>query len=285
MEEVDELSPLLDEEPTSARKVEGTADETTPWGATGVQANWRAEGTQMNPSKMAQNPRTITLHEIYAFVLATDELLDDAPRLANRLTQKAGQALAWKRNEATMRGNGVGQPLGWLDGSNGALITIPKESGQAADTINAQNVLNMWARHAVVMGDQPRWITNRNTVPQLATMTIGDQPMWQPPNGLAAAPGGFLMGAPVMYSDLASTLGDFGDLQLISGKGYHSLRRDAGPTMASSIHLFFDYAIEAFRWMTRFGGQPHLSAPIEPPAYAGGAGNSRSHFVVLGERA
>lgn len=283
MEGVDEFGPIVDEEPTAARRVGMLANEETPWGASGVQANWRSEGTQMSPSKMDDDDRSVALHEIYAFILATGELLDDAPRMASRLTTRAGQALAWKKNSAMMRGTGSGQPLGWLN--SGALITVAKEAGQSADTIVAANVLNMFTRLAVVPGDSPRWLANRNIIPQLATMTIGDQPVWMPPSGLAAAPGGFLLGLPVMLTEHASTLGDLGDIQLMSGRGYYSLRRDGGPQFASSIHLFFDYNIEAFRWMTRFGGQPHLSAPIEAPTEGGGAANSKSHFVALAERA
>lgn len=80
-------------------------------------------------------------------------------------------------------------------------------------------------------------------------------------------------------------MGDKGDLHLISPRGYYSVVRDAGPQLATSIHLYFDYNIEAFRWTTRFGGQPHLSAPINAPTEGGGAANSKSHFITLAERA
>lgn len=112
-------------------------------------------------------------------------------------------------------------------------------------------------------------------------MTVGDRPIWMPPNGLADAPGGMLLGLPVMLSEHARTLGDKGDLQLISPKGYYALKRESGPKFAQSMHLYFDYAIEAFRWTFRFGGQPHLSKPVDP---ANGAA-TKSHFVALAERA
>jgi len=98
MERSDELGPLVDEETTSRREVKMLADEDTPWSSTGVQANWRAEGTQMSASKLTTQDRSVYLHEIYAFVLATGELLEDAPRMAGRLTRRAGEALSWKKN-------------------------------------------------------------------------------------------------------------------------------------------------------------------------------------------
>lgn len=277
--ELDEFGPLVDEEPTDAREVKMNADESTPWGSSGIIARWRNEGGQMDPSKLNTDPRTVGVHQLYAFVLATEELLEDSPRLEARLTRKAGQAIAWKKNDAMVYGTGVGQPLGWFNSQ--APVTVPKEGSQAADTIVALNAINMFSRLLWIPGDMPFWIANSDTLPQLMTMTVGDKPIWMPPNGLVDAPGGFLLGRPVKLSEHAKTLGDKGDLQLISPKGYYSLRRESAPRFAQSMHLYFDYATEAFRWTFRFGGQPHLSTPVTP---ANGSG-TKSHFVMLAERA
>lgn len=269
----------VDIEPTSSRQVDWIADESTPWGATGVQAYWRGEGAQMSASKQATKGRSLALHELYAFVLATDELLEDAPRLNNRLTNKAAQAISWKASDAFMWGTGAGQPLGFMNA--GSLVTVAKESGQGADTLDDQNVLKMYSRLLVAPGDRPFWLANRDVVPQLAVLQIGDQPVWMPPNGLIDAPGGMLLGYPVRFSEHAKTLGDLGDLVLGSFKGYYAARRTAGAQFAQSMHLFFDYGINAFRWTFRLGGQPHLSAAVS----AANGANSKSHFVALAERA
>lgn len=275
----DEFGPLIDEEPTSAREVKLGADETTPWGSSGIQAYWRSEGTQMTASKLSDTGRSVPLHELYTLALASEELLEDAPRLRNRLTTKAAQAIAWKKNSAIVEGTGVGQPLGWMNSA--ALVTVAKESGQSADTINATNVIKMYSRLKMIPGDRPFWLVNQNCLPQLMTMTIGDKPVWVPPTGLDAAPGGFLLGLPVRLSEFASTLGDLGDIQLISPRGYYGARRTTGVKFASSIHLYFDYATEAFRWTFRYGGQPHLSAAVTPNKGAA----TQSHFITLAERA
>lgn len=277
--EMDDIMTDVDLEPTSARQVEYTADETTPWGSTGVQANWRAEGSQMQASKMGTKGRSMTLHELYAFVLATEELLEDAPRLNNRLTVKSAQAINWKIGDSIIYGDGAGKPLGWF--RSPASISVAKENDQPADTIVPQNVLKMYARLLVAPGDSPYWLANRDTVPQLAVMKLGDNPVWMPPNGLISAPGGILLGYPVRFSEHAQTLGDKGDLQLISPKGYYAARRTEGVQFASSMHLYFDYNIQAFRWTFRFGGQPHLSAPVQPAH----GNNTKSYFVTLEERA
>lgn len=279
MHDLDGIFDRTDVEPTTRRTVEFAADETTPWGSTGVQAYWRAEGSTLTESKLDTQGRTVTLHELYGFVTATDELLEDSPRVESRLTRKTAEAISWKRDSAVVYGTGAGQPLGWFN--SGALVTVDKVSGQAADTILAENVLDMYSRLLVVPGDQPFWLANRDTVRQLAMLKIGDMPVWMPPSGLMAAPGGSMLGYPVLFSEHAKTVGDKGDIQLVSAKGYYALRREQGPKFASSMHLLFDQAKTAFRWTFRLGGQPHLSAPISP---ANGS-NTKSHFVALQARA
>lgn len=233
----------------------------------------------MSPTKLVTDPRSVPLHELYVLALATEEMRDDAPRLADRITRKAALALQWKISDSIVYGTGAGQPLGWFNSP--ARVSVAKESGQAADTIVADNVLKMASRLLVMPGDRPVWLANRDTLPELATMTIGDQPAWIGAGMLQNAPGGQLLGYPVIFTEHAKTVGDQGDLQLVNPRGYYAARRTASPQFASSIHLFFDYAVETFRWMFRFGGQPYLSAPMSP---ANGA-SSKSHFVVLDARA
>ncbi|MEP3633690.1 MAG: phage major capsid protein [Shimia thalassica] len=279
VEGFDEFGPLIDEEPTAKREVKMLADETTPWGSAGIVAHWRAEGSKMDPSKIPGQERNVPLHELYTLALATEELLEDAPRLSNRLGRKAAQAIAFRKNEAIVQGTGVGQPLGWTKSK--ALIVVAKESGQEASSLLAKNIVKMFSRLTRIPGDKPFWLINQDVLPELMFMTIGDKPVWTPPNGLTDAPGGFLLGLPIRFSEFAETLGAQGDVQLISPKGYYGARRSTGIKAATSIHLYFDYNIQAFRWVFRYGGQPHLSKPISPNKGTA----TRSHFVTLGARA
>ena len=267
-------------EPTSGNSVGIIKDETTPWGASGVQAEWRAEGTQMAASKAAVTPAIMQLHELYAFVLATQEVLDDAPRLQNRITVQAANAIRWKAFEAVVTGDGNGKPLGFMN--SGAMVTVGKEAGQAADTINVPNVLKMYSR-LLRQGGRPMWLANSDTLPQLGQLTIGNVPAWLPLNQpLAGAPdGGVFLGRPMIFNEHSSTLGDVGDIMAVDLSGYAlATKSGGGIDFASSIHLFFDYNISAFRWIFRLGGQPYLSKPIAP---AKGAA-TKSHFVALEAR-
>ncbi|TIN82640.1 phage major capsid protein [Mesorhizobium sp.] len=267
-------------EPTMGNSVGIAKDETTPWGASGVQAYWRAEGTQMVASKAALTPTMLQLHELYAFVLATQEVLDDAPRLQNRITVQAANAIRWKAFEAVVTGDGNGKPLGFMN--SGALVTVSKESGQAADTINVANVLKMYSR-LLRMGGRPMWLANSDTLPQLGQLTIGNVPAWLPLNQpLQGSPdGGVFLGRTLNFNEHCATLGDLGDIVAVDLSGYAlATKAGGGVDFAASIHLFFDYNISAFRWIFRLGGQPYLSRPVSP---AKGSA-TKSHFVALEAR-
>lgn len=275
-----DLLGMVTPEPTNSNAISVPKDETTPWGAAGVQALWRAEAGQMSASVAQTKNEMVQLHELYAFVLATDEILSDAPRLQNRLTNKAAAAIRWKASDAIMWGDGNGKPLGFMNAPS--LVTVSKENAQAADTFAVQNILKMSSR-VLRMGGRPIWLGNSDIEPQLASLTIGNIPFFLPNNqpGVASPYEGTIRGKPAMFTEHCATLGDVGDLVVADLSGYlAATKQGGGIDFAASIHLFFDYGIQAFRWTFRLGGQPYLSAPVAP---ARGT-NTKSHFVTLEAR-
>lgn len=266
-------------EPTNSNVVMVTKDETTPWGSTGITAAWAAEKAQLTADKMTLKQNQLSLHKLFCFLLASDELLSDAPRLANRLAAGAARAIRWKLMDSIIYGTGAGQPYGYF--ASPALATVTKESGQSADTIVAANVLKMLASLIISDDSMPIWIANNDTLPQLGTMTVGDQPAFIPNNqGITGGLAGFLLGYPIFWSQHAKTLGDKGDIQLVDPMGYYAAQKTGGIRAASSMHLYFDYDLTAFRWTIRVAGQPFLSSTITP----NNGSLSRSHFVVLEAR-
>lgn len=272
----DPVMDLIDPSPTASNRVVGLGDETTPWGNSGIVAAWRSEGEQMLPSRMALTPRETKLNELYAFVLATEELLEDAPRIATLLTSHAASAIRWKAADAFMYGDGIEKPLGWM--SSPALIAIAKEGGQQAASIVPMNVAKMWAR--MIMPSQASWLVNSDIMPTLMSMEDqGGRPLWF--GNYQESPGGVLLGRPVVFNEHSRSVGQLGDIQFVNPNGYEAFRKQNGVSFADSIHLYFDYNIRAFRWVFRIGGQPALSKPVVPA----NGGSTKSHFVALSERA
>ena len=268
---------LFNLEPTSVNMVPIITDETTAYGASGVQASWESEGNQLTPSRLATNTDFVQVHKLYAFVTATEELIADAPRLANRITTKAAAAIQYRASDSLLNGNGTGRPLGILNA--GALVTQAIEAGQTAATINTPNVSKMYSRLLEEGGGNGSfWLGNRDIFPQLPALVVGQQPVWQ--QNFREAPGGALFGLPLYFFEGCQTLGTAGDFFLINPSGYAGFLRQ-GLSYAESMHLFFDYGINAFRWTFRMGGQPYLTAPV-----AAAKGNTtKSHFVALATRA
>jgi HK97 family phage major capsid protein len=257
-------------------------DETTPWGGAGVQAYWRGEAAQVNASKPVLGTDMQRLKELMVLVPVTNELLEDAPALGSYLAPLASERIQWKANEAILFGPGGGQPYGALTG--GSLVTVAKESGQAAASIVQMNISKMRSRLKTGELKNAIWIGNPDILPALEGMTVGQIPIFLPP-GTGLREGGYdgtLNGRPLILSEHANALGAQGDLSLVSLKGYRTITKANGIQTDTSMHLYFDANATAFRFIFRMDGQPIMTAPITPPQ--GKSTNTRSYFVTLGAR-
>lgn len=271
---------MMKPETTSSNQVAIVRDQSTPWDATGIQTRWEGEAKQLTASKLATKGDLVRLHKHFAFVNASDELIEDAPLLNSRLMVMAPQAINWNVSEAIVNGDGAGKPLGWAQSD--ARVVIDKEVGQTKETINADNVSKMYAAMWPAGHRDSFWMIGPNSLPQFFTMTLGDKPIWVPPDkSFQDAPGGFLFGRPIRINQHANTVGSEGDIHYVSPTGYYSTVKAGGIRMDSSIHLFFDFGVQSFRWQVRVGGQPFASTTIAQDKSA----DPLSHFVVLAVRA
>jgi len=85
----------------------------------------------------------------------------------------------------------------------------------------------------------------------------------------------------VYFNEHAQTFSTLGDIVLADLSGYAlATKIGKGIDFQSSIHLFFDYNMQAFRWTFRLGGQTYLSKPVTP---ANGS-KTKSSFVTLQAR-
>lgn len=275
--EEESFIPLTDNMPISGNSMVFPSDETTPWGTDGVRAYWEDEASVATQTKPKLNPNQMRLKKLTALVPVSDELLSDASGLPAYLNRKVAESIRWKTNDAIVNGNGVGKPLGVFNAD--ALVSQAKKSGQSADTIVAENVVHMFSR--LINPGRGVWLVNPDAYPQLPLLTIGDQPVYIAPNGLQSAPGGTLLGRPVILTDVCKTLGDKGDIQFINFGMYRTLTKAGGIETATSMHLYFDAAATAFRSIFRIDGQPVLKDAVTPPNSA----KTRSGYVTLDERA
>ena len=69
-------------------------------------------------------------------------------------------------------GSGSNQPLGCLNDSNGALITVSGETGQASNQILFKNICKMWAALSPGLHSRAVWLAAPEALPSLLSMTI-----------------------------------------------------------------------------------------------------------------
>jgi len=252
----------------------------------GVEGFWTDEADQITKSKPAFSNIRFDPKKLAVLIFATDEQLSDSINLATKLGQYASEEIVFLMNDAIINGEGTNKPLGIR--KSPSLVTVAKEGGQAADTINFQNIIKMFARMLPGSIGRAIWLANIDTVPQLLALAFpdasGTTPVWLNGNqgfaDIAAGPHGAILGRTVMFSEHAQTLGDEGDFMFLDLGMYKSVTRGTMKS-AISMHLRFDFDEMAFRWTFRADGKPMLKSAITPK----NGTNTLSPFITLAERA
>jgi HK97 family phage major capsid protein len=235
------------------------------WG--GVQVYRRAEAGTVASSGPKFATFELRLEDLMGLSYATERLLRDATALGAVMSMAFASEFAWRIDNEILRGSGAGECLGIL--SEGApLVTVAKESGQAAQTIVAQNVIKMRARLWARSRPRSVWLVNQDAEPQLHQMSIavgtsGGSLVYMPANGLASDGFDRLYGRPVIPIEQASTLGTVGDIILADFSGYVLITK-GGIEAAESIHVRFLQAERAFRWLYRINGRPTWRTVLTP---------------------
>lgn len=249
------------------------------WG--GVQVYRSKEANTVTASKPKFGNMELKLEKLMALCYSTEELLRDSVALQSIMTQAFSEEFAYKVDDEIMNGDGAGECLGILNSA--ALVTVAKETGQAADTVVAKNISKMWSRMIARSRANAVWFTNQDVEPALDDLSIsvgtGGAPVYLPAGGLNDSPNAKLKGRPVISIEQCQTLGDVGDIVLADMSQYLIIDKD-GLRTDSSMHVRFVYDEMAFRFITRINGQPIWRSPLTP---ANGT-NTLSPFVALAAR-
>jgi HK97 family phage major capsid protein len=251
------------------------------WG--GVRAYWLGEGSQGTRSAPTFGKLTMNLHKLMCLGVATEELLNDSgTALEQYLFRVFSDEITFLVGDSLINGTGAGQPLGVLN--SGCLVSVAKEAGQAAATLNTQNIVKMWARMWAPSRSSAVWLINQDVEPSLHTMTLGigtaGIATYMPPGGLSQSPYATLLGRPVMPTEFNATLGTQGDIILADLSQMCSLTKGGGMMNATSIHFYFDTDQQAFRVTFRLDAQPWWASALTP--FKGTA--TQSCFVALDTR-
>lgn len=256
--------------------------------AGGIQGFWKGELSQMTSTKPTFRDVKLEPQELYVFAYITDKLLRNSSVLAQYLTKKATDEIKFKLNNAIINGTGAGQPKGVR--VSAARVSVAKETGQAADTIVRQNIQKMWQRTLAVSQKRGVWVFDNSIFEQLSSVILsvgtGGVPVFMPAGGLSGAPYGSIFGRPAMPIEYAPALGDEGDLMFLDLQAY-ALGLRGGVDTQMSMHLKFDHAQTAFRFIFEADGQPWLASAITPFTPTGTTAKTEtlSPFTMIAARA
>lgn len=249
----------------------------------GVNVYWVAEGSTITASSMDFRQIELNLNKMAAVTYATDEVLADTTQLQTLMTTVVPEAMSFEVENSIITGTGVGQPHGVL-GSD-ARVSIAKESGQAATTLVAENVIKMWSRAWAKSRINAIWLINQDIEPQLQAMSLpvgtGGVSVYLPPTGLSQSPYSTLFGQPVIPVEYAKTLGTEGDIMLVDLNEYLlATKVNEGMRFDQSIHVQFLTDQMTFRHIFRVDGKSAWSTALTPL----NGTNTLSPFVTTATR-
>jgi HK97 family phage major capsid protein/ATP-dependent Clp endopeptidase proteolytic subunit ClpP len=249
------------------------------WG--GVQVYRRAEADTVNPSKPKFDSIEVRLEDLMGICYLSNRMLKDAPSVGAIMTRAFEEEMSFRRDDEIIRGTGAGQMLGLLNSP--ALVTVSKETNQAAKTIVYENLVKMWSRMPTRNRIRAEWYYNQEIEPQLYTLGLiigmGGSPVYMPAGGISSSPYAGLFGRPLIPIEQASALGDKGDIFFADLNEYMVIEK-GGLDAEQSIHVRFIYDESCFRFIVRDNGLPLWKKALTP--YKGA--NDLSPFVTLEAR-
>ena len=243
-----------------------TIDETSRatgsrWG--GVQVYRRAEAATVTEKKPKFGSFELRLEDLMGICFTTNRQLKDAPSTGAIISRAFEEEMSFKLDDEIVRGTGVGECLGILNSA--ALVTVTKETGQAADSIVTENLIKMFSRMPARYRKTAAFFINQEIEPQLFTMGLiigmGGSPIFMPAGGLSAEPYGTLFGRPLIPIEQASALGDKGDINFFCLNEYCLIEK-GGLEATSSIHVKFIYDEMCFKFILRNNGAPTWRSPL-----------------------
>jgi HK97 family phage major capsid protein len=246
----------------------------------GVLGYWLDEGDAPTKSAIKIARVELKLRKVGAIGYMSDELTEDAPALEAELREAFAEELQFRTEDAIVNGLGATQPLGFLQAP--CLVTVAKETNQAAATIKTTNLSKMWSRMPARSKANAAWLINVDAEPQLDELTIPAGTGAVEPRFVTYGPDGLLRikGRPVIAVEYCATVGTVGDICLVDLSQYRLIRKASGVRQDSSMHVRFLNDEQTFRAIYRVDGQPLPRAAITP--FKGS--NTLSPFVALATR-
>lgn len=247
----------------------------------GIVAYWTEEGAAATESQAKFGRARLEAKKLTIYCEAPNELVADAPAFGALLDQQLPQATAYYEDAAFIDGSGVGEPLGFLNGS--ALVSVTRAT---ADLIAWADVVSMYSRMLPSSLSRAVWLTSPDSLPQLFQMTVPVKNVAGTENVGGSAvyitdaqgsPQMQLLGRPLIVSEKIPKLTDPNAL-VFADLSYYLLGDRQTMQATSSPHFKFSSDVTAYKIVERVDGRPWLQSALTP---RNGSTNTLSPFVGL----
>jgi len=232
----------------------------------GVSASWGSEGEDISSStnQPAFGQVVLDAKKLTGYTVISNELVQDsAIAIETLLSRLFGQAISYFEDVAFISGTGAGQPQGILNSE--CLISVAKETGQAATTIVKENLDKMYSRMLPSSLGNSVWLAHNDTFPQLASLSqavgTGGGPVWV--SNVAGGPPNSIYGRPIIFTEKCKTLGTVGDLMLVD-LSYYLIGDRQALTTSASPHVRFTTQETVFLFSERLDGRMWLDSALTP---------------------
>ncbi|MFI9154496.1 phage major capsid protein [Streptomyces sp. NPDC053367] len=246
----------------------------------GIVGYWTEEGAALTESQARFSRVVLDAKKLTAYTKVPSELLADSiVSLSALIDQLFPEALAWFEDVAFLTGDGVGEPLGVLNGN--AAISVSRTAG--GNAIEFADVINMYARMLPSSLSRAVWLASPDTFPSLAQLAltrgtdgIASPAMWMNNGQAIGAPPMTLLGRPVIFTEKVPASGSAGDLSFVDF-GFYLVGDRQVMQARQSEDRYFETDEVAFRIIERVDGRPWLQSAITPQ----NNGSSLSPIVKL----
>mgnify|MGYP001579314928 CR=1 FL=1 len=258
-----------------------TSHASTVYG--GITAAWQPEAADVssNTNEPTFAQVRLTAKKLTAYTVVSNELLaDSAISLEAVLMSLFPEAIAYFEDDAFIAGVVAAQPLGILNAD--ALISVAKETGQAATTLVWENIIKMYSRMLPASLSRAVWYAHPDTFPQLMTMSlsIGTGGAAVMLTSGVGGPPAMILGRPLIFTEKAETLGAAGDI-VLADLGYYLIGDRQSLVVAASPHVKFINDQIVYRFTQRVDGRPWIDSALTPR----NGTVTMSPFVALAARA
>jgi HK97 family phage major capsid protein len=247
----------------------------------GILISRKGESIQAEISKAKFEQVKLELKKNTAAVSFTEEQLEDAPQVNTIIDSLIPKAFVFATEREIIEGAGAAEIEGIL--SSPALVSVPAEDNQSADTVILENIQEMWNRMPAANRANAVWFINLDVEPQLERMylSIGTSgvPVYLPQTGISNSGFATLKGRPVIPIEHCSAAGDVGDI-ILADMGQFVYASKGSMRSAMSMHVLFLQGESILRLIVRDDGKTMWRKTMGPAK----GSTQRSPFIAIAAR-